>query len=125
MVKIFVVEDHADSREMYGALLAAAGYKPVLFSNPQEALENMGERPRVLLVDNKFGNNPMSGVDFLKRWYEADRSAAVVIVTGSHPDDLMKDLSSLIGDGLKIECLLKPAIDTLVASVGRLAEKRQ
>jgi CheY-like chemotaxis protein len=51
-MKVLIVEDHADMRELLGILVERLGYLPVLASEGEEALKNaITEKPNLILLD--------------------------------------------------------------------------
>ena len=92
-MKVLVVEDSADLRMLYAAILESAGYTVLEASHGQEALEliRSGHRPSLIILDL---NMPvMDGREFLAiRASSADMSAIPVIVCSAVQDKLPSDV---------------------------------
>ncbi len=86
MKTILLIEDDADIRETYAAILTSEGYAVEEASNGRlglEKLRSMRERPDLVLVDMMMPE--MTGAEFLDELHESQAFAAmpVVMVTGS------------------------------------------
>ena len=95
-MRVLVVEDSADLRMLYVAILEAAGYVVLEAAHGQEALEliQSGHRPSLIILDL---NMPvMDGREFLAvRASSTDMSAIPVIVCSAVQDSLPGDVKYL------------------------------
>jgi two-component system cell cycle response regulator len=118
---VLVVDDHADTVEMYDLLLSAEGYWVARASTAIEAFEYALEvRPDAIVTDLGLPGE-MDGTDLIRqlRADPAFQHVPILAVTGREP----RDMPSLAGLNI-LALLLKPvAPETLLARVhGALAD---
>ena len=83
-IRVVVVDDHQDTRDMTAELLGAHGFEVRAFDAAAEALDAIGRDPvDVVITDIHLGRE--TGLDLARaiRAREGTRSIAVVAVTGS------------------------------------------
>lgn len=83
-IRVLVVDDHDDTREMTAELLAAHGFEVRAFGAAETALEALRrDSADVVITDIHIGRE--SGIDLARaiRDREATRSIALIAVTGS------------------------------------------
>jgi CheY-like chemotaxis protein len=84
---ILLVEDHADSRDAFGQILASLGHRVLLAANGRDALQIVAtERPDLVLCDLRMPG--MDGHEFMAavRAQEKLPDLTVIAVTGSAPE---------------------------------------
>ena len=89
---VLVVEDHADSREMYCELLESAGYRALGAANGGEALATArSSHPQVVVTDVSMPG--MNGWEFAAalRRDARTRDIGIVAITGWTTEDLEPD----------------------------------
>ena len=81
LIKLLVVDDEDDFREVAGAYFARQGYDVALASHGRQALDMVGDRAfDVAVVDL---NMPfVNGAEFLKQIRDSDSDLQVIILTG-------------------------------------------
>ncbi|HEY1921626.1 MAG TPA: response regulator [Tepidisphaeraceae bacterium] len=96
MIRVLLVEDHADSREAMALLLRWAGYEVDTAENGREALASVIERPPdVLLVDLEMPE--MNGVKLVEaiRCYHRLSAIPVIFLTALGSGMLYEEARSL------------------------------
>jgi CheY-like chemotaxis protein len=109
---VLVVDDHADTVEMYDALLSAHGYWVERAANATEAFESAHDvRPDAIVTD--LGLPGVDGTELIRRLHSdpALHDVPVLAVTGREP----KDMPSLAGLGMSAVLLKPVAPETLIA----------
>ncbi|MFC1841254.1 response regulator, partial [Thermodesulfobacteriota bacterium] len=86
MSKILVVDDEAPNRELLKDFLEAKDYTVITAENGKEAVEKIGEKPALVLLDIQMP--VMDGFQALKKIKEVDTSIGVVMVTGLAREDV-------------------------------------
>lgn len=111
---VLIVEDDADLRDNFRAILEDRGYAVATASNGREALEVLGhiERPRVILLDVMMP--VMSGPEFLDAVKGDPRCRDIPVVIVSACADVVDDSAPVAG------FLCKPvSVERLLSWVGR------
>jgi two-component system, chemotaxis family, chemotaxis protein CheY len=94
-VKILVVEDHVDAREMLRLLLSDQGYTVFVAEDGMEALELMRvERPDLIITDIEMPN--LDGVGLIKtlRGHQEWNSIPVVVLSAYGSGNLLNALEA-------------------------------
>jgi CheY-like chemotaxis protein len=84
---ILLVEDHDDSRDAFGQILASLGHRVLLAATGRDALQIVAtERPDLVLCDLRMPG--MDGYDFMAALRAQDKlpELTVIAVTGSAPE---------------------------------------
>ncbi len=82
MKKIMVVEDDEDTLEMLGALLADAGYEPILLPRSEGVPERVvEEKPDLVLLDILI--EPKHGMEVLTSLSEVENRAPVILISAA------------------------------------------
>ena len=69
-------------------------YEVVCFKTGEECLENLHQKPKVIVLDHiptGIGNNKLNGLDTLKEIRKINKDIPVVILTGQGDDDLLTE----------------------------------
>jgi CheY-like chemotaxis protein len=119
---VLIVEDDADSREMYSVALFAMGFRPVAAANADEAFASACEhQPEAIVADVSLPG--ASGVD-LTRWLRADtrtRDARILVLSGHAYGGVEQAATDAGCDRF----LLKPCLpDTLAHEIEGLLDSR-
>ncbi len=86
MLRVLVVDDELDARELLQAFLVAKGYEVLIASDGEEALEKVKEeRPHLLLLDVRLPK--MNGLEVLRRVREIDQEVGVIMITAVKEED--------------------------------------
>ena len=89
-MKVLIVEDHPDMRDLLGRIVEVAGYVPVLASAGEEALDKANaEKPNLILLDIRMP--VMDGWDVARRLranLETKEIPTLATTALSRPDDL-------------------------------------
>jgi CheY-like chemotaxis protein len=112
---ILLVEDHDDTREIFQAVLEAAGYSVVAVDTPRDALE----RVRVVQVDLVIMDLGVhgEGLNLAARLASLPKAPKLIAVTG-------RDRQGVPGENLFVEYLLKPVLpEDLVQVVRRVLSR--
>ena len=89
-LSICVLDDEADHVELTMARLEKAGFSLVGTTNPQEALQKVGQGGcRVVLADFKMPG--MEGLKFLEKTLQQDPGIYVILITGYYSVDAAID----------------------------------
>jgi DNA-binding NtrC family response regulator len=80
--RIFIVDDEAVIRDLLSRYLRAGGYEVHAAADAQEGLALFKQvRPHLMLLDIRMPG--MDGLEVLRRVREADKTVAVVMITGN------------------------------------------
>src|SRR5438046_245098 len=106
---VLVLEDHADTAELYSKLLALDGYRTSVAATVQAAAEIIAnDQPDLVILDLDLPDE--SGVEFLRR-LRADRpNLPVVVATGSNRST-WRIMCEQLG---VLTYFVKPAVDHLI-----------
>jgi DNA-binding NtrC family response regulator len=100
--RILIVDDDRDAREMFGTVLADAGYAVEVAEDGFQAMEKLPEsRPDLVLTDLRMPG--MHGVDLAQR-IRSLSDVPVVLTTGMETFDLCTGADAYGA----VACLLKP-----------------
>jgi DNA-binding NtrC family response regulator len=80
MARILVVDDEESMRELLTIMLAKEGYEVRAFENPLEAVEDAGDNPPDLAIQD-LKMPKMNGIELLRRLLEIDPALPVIIIT--------------------------------------------
>lgn len=121
-VRILVVEDNPDSREIYEDTLRAAGYE-VVTATTLAAGEHAShvQKPDLAILDCRLPDG--CGIDLLRRWKSSATMASVpiVMVTAHSASEYIRAASSAGADAF----LVKPCWDDLTPFVARIVQGAQ
>jgi len=118
---LLVVDDNEDTRAMYAALLATAGFTVQTAANGEEAIAAAEDRPAVIVMDLAMPG--LNGWEATRRLKTGTRTRDIpVIVLTAHDLDHYRDVAVAAGcDAF----LSKPcAIEDLVAEIRKLIDGR-
>ncbi len=118
-IRILLVDDEEDIRDVLGIALADMGYEVLTAENGRAALEIFGQkRPPIVLTDIKMP--AMDGIELLRRIKQADPETEVVMITGHGDMDLaVKSLKYEASD-----FITKPInVDALEIALKRVRER--
>ena len=119
-IRVLVVEDHSDTREMYALALRAADIEVRDATNADDAFTLAGEwQPDVVITDFLLRGGA-NGAELCKRLHADERTRHIptLVITGS---TRKQDAEAILGAGCA-EIRLKPyMLDALLADVLRLA----
>lgn len=113
---IFLAEDDPDLRPAVGEMLAAAGYRPVLFGNAEELLESLRRTiPAVIVTDMAMPG--LSGSDLIRTVRRSTRwqRIPVVVMTGNNDTALPLRLDAPV--------VYKPDTGSLMAVIARVLRR--
>ena len=119
--QVLVVDDNEDTRAMYAALLAGAGFAVRTAANGEEAIAAAEDRPAAIVMDLAMPG--LNGWEATRRLKTGTRTSDIpVIVLTAHDLDHYRDVAVAAGcDAF----LSKPcAIDDLVAEIRRQIDGR-
>ena len=102
-VKILVVDDEPDLREMLSGILFDKGYEAVMAQNGREAIKIVKDNGlSIIFMDIKMPD--MNGVEAYKEIKKTSTAAVTVMMTGYVVEDLVKEA---MNEGV-YACLKKP-----------------
>jgi CheY-like chemotaxis protein len=116
--RILLVEDHRDTREMYGMYLEFEGMKVAGVERGAEALQQIGaEQPDLVVTDLHLPD--MSGLDLTRqiKGNPATAHIAVVLLTGEAFGNIEADAHAA---GCASLCLKPCAPDALAELIGKV-----
>lgn len=120
-IHIFVVDDEQGICDLLKMELSAQGYAVKTFTNPVEALENLGKQ-KVDLVISDLKMPQMDGIEFLKKIKTIDSSIEVIMSTGY---GTVENAVLAMKSGA-YDFVLKPFnVEEMVLLVEKCIEKRQ
>jgi len=120
-LRVLLVEDDADNRELMAEVLASSGYEVVSAATGQEGLRTLSESS-VDVVVTDMGMPGMGGLEVAKAAKEIAPTVPVVIVTGYAGRE---DLSSARGNRQVDAVLVKPVDpEALTQTVSDVAHGR-
>lgn len=91
MASILIVDDIPAIHEMLKGLLSPSGHDCDGSTTGARALELYQEKKYdVVIVD--YSMTPMDGLEFIRRLYELDPKAVVIMMTGYSSEDAMEDV---------------------------------
>lgn len=117
-----VVEDNPAIRDILDAILSASGYRPLLYSTAEDALEEMHKVLKsfvvsVLIVDVMLPG--MTGIEFIKELERRQRRNAPVVAISAHRREMI-DAQGVVVDAF----FQKPFhLDELVEKIDALVEE--
>jgi len=86
-IKIMLIDDEEDIREVLGISLSDMGYKVLTAGNGNDALELiLNEKPQIILTDIKMPN--MDGIEILRKTKQINPDTEVIMMTGHGDMDL-------------------------------------
>jgi CheY-like chemotaxis protein len=119
-IRVLVVEDHSDTREMYALSLRAAGISVRDATNADDAFTLAADwQPDVVITDFLLRGS-VNGAELCKRLHSDERTRHIpaLVITGSTRKE---DAEIILGAGCA-DIRLKPySLDALIADVVRLA----
>ena len=122
---VMLVEDHADTREMYAEVLVAAGFSTVDATNAQDALGKAAVlRPALIIADLGLGAG-LDGLALCEKLKEDPdtKDIPMIVVTGWTADRKLRARADAAGCAA---VLFKPVPpDTLVAVVRNVMQAQQ
>ena len=97
MPVVLLVEDHADTREMYASFFGSEGFRVVEAVDGVEALSRLAdEKPDLMLLD--LGLPRLSGVQVLRAIRQQARLADLPVVVVSGQLDLLNAANDIAAD---------------------------
>jgi CheY-like chemotaxis protein len=90
----FVDDDKVILHLMEFTFQSRSNYDVQCFASGEECLENLSEKPRLIVLDHILagaGENRLSGLDTLKEIRKIDPRVPVVILTGQGDDTLLAE----------------------------------
>lgn len=119
---VLIVEDHADTREMYVEALSVAGFNAVEAADAEDALRRaVTLRPAVVVTDLRLGSGA-DGLDLCEKLREDPDTADIpmIVVTGWTSDRNLRRRAEASGCAA---VLLKPVLpDTLTAVIQQVLD---
>jgi DNA-binding response OmpR family regulator len=116
--EILIVDDEPLYAEMLSSTLSEEGYRPRVFTSPEEALEWLGKNACALVLTD-FTMPVLNGAEFIQKVKELHPRLPIIIISGQmNTRDLLQVAN--IGISLALEKPLDKA--TLLASVGRFVK---
>ena len=102
-MKMLVVDDDPEIRELLKVFLETEGYTPVLLDKGESVIKTvLGDTFALVLLDIKLPD--ADGIDLLKKIHKLDKELPVMMITG------FKDAETVI-DAFRegaVDCVLKP-----------------
>lgn len=87
MIRVLIVDDDPDARELLVEFVNGKGYKALAASDSREALHLVKEeRPHVILLDHMMPG--MTGLETLLAIRQVDAEVAIIMVTGVAQEEL-------------------------------------
>ena len=115
--RVFVVDDDAAMRVLFGRIITAEGHEPVVFDAPMPALHALqaGVTVDLLLTDLDLGTN-MTGADLAREARVICPGLPVLLVTGESDIPLSLDVTATVGKPFRLHelaaalrrCLISP-----------------
>ena len=95
--RIFVVDDDAGMRTLFGRVMTLEGHEPVLFNEPMPALNAIqaGMQVDLMLTDMNLGGN-MTGLDLAREARRVRPDLPVVMVTGVYDTPASPDVAAML-----------------------------
>ena len=119
-IRVLIVEDDEDSRDMLSELVTMLGYNPLGAANAVEALHHMQAfKPDVALID--IGLPEVDGCEVARRLRATSGGAAIrlVALTG-YSDVATRDIAAAAGfDDFVVKPVLPETLDALLRRAGR------
>ena len=119
--KVLIVEDHADTREMYATMLESAGFATAEAADVPEALEQIATSvPGAVVVDLRLGA-AQTGLELCQQLAARPDTKPVplIVVSGAVDPDTRGALETI---GC-VAILVKPVLlDALVSTVARVVD---
>jgi len=119
-VRVLLVEDDEDNRELMSEVLAAAGYRVVSVSSGAEGLRTLAEHSIDVVVTD-VGMPGMGGLEVARAAKEIAPTVPVVVVTGwAEREDITR------AQGHEVDAILIKPVDpdALSATVGDVVQAR-
>lgn len=120
-----LVEDHADTRDMYSEVLVAAGFSTVEATNAENALRKAATiRPALIIADLRLGAG-LDGLELCEKLKEDPdtKNIPMIVVTGWTTDKKLRARADAAGCAA---VLLKPVPpDTLLSVVRTVMQSQQ
>jgi CheY-like chemotaxis protein len=83
-MKVLIVEDHPDMRDLLGRIVEGMGYVPVLASGGEEGLDKaIAEKPNLILLDMRMPL--MDGREVARRRFRSWQQPRCFVLTTSTP----------------------------------------
>ena len=122
---VLLVEDHADTREMYVEALSAAGFSTVEATNAEHALRRAATiQPAVIVTDLRLGAGA-DGLELCEKLKEDPdtKNIPMIVVTGWTDDKKLQKRAVAAGCAA---VLLKPVLPpTLIAVIQHVLDPQQ
>ncbi len=119
-VRVLLVEDDDDNRELMTEVLEEAGYAVATAASGREALRKLSEQPTDVLITD-VGMPGMGGIEVARAAKQIAPSVPVVVVTGyAEREDILN------ARGREVDAVLVKPVDPdlLTASVADLVKPR-
>jgi CheY-like chemotaxis protein len=119
-VRVLLVEDDDDNRELMGEVLEAAGYEVLPASGGADGLRALAERGADIVVTD-VGMPGMGGLELARAAKKIAPTVPVIIVTGyAERDDIA------MARGHEVDAVLVKPVDpdALAAAVGQMVERK-
>jgi CheY-like chemotaxis protein len=100
-MQILVVDDDALACEMTAAVVESAGHESVMAENGIEAMEKLAAAPGIGMVISDMNMPLVSGIELFREMRSQGITLPFILLTGDHPDILLKEEPSLDG------CMMK------------------
>ena len=94
--RVLLVDDHRELGRSFARLLVAEGYEVTAVYHPREALEHLASASWDLVLTDLYMPE-VTGVEVARAALELQPSPAVVIMTATPEQDLVKPARELIG----------------------------
>lgn len=122
---ILLVEDHADTRELYSEVLAQAGFSTMEATNAENALRRAATiRPAVIITDLRLGQG-LDGLELCEKLNQdpATKDIPMIVITGWTADKKLQARADAAGCAA---VMLKPvAPDDLVDVIRKVMQSQQ
>lgn len=93
-IKILIVDDEKDIREITQHFLQKRDYSAFIAANEAEAVSLVeSEHPQLILLDLRLG--PESGIDILRKIKSIDSNNKVIMVTGLQDEESLRQAKEL------------------------------
>jgi two-component system response regulator (stage 0 sporulation protein F) len=117
-IKILIVDDEEDFREIFSILISRLGYKPYTAANGMEALDLMKTiAPDIAIIDYQIPR--MNGIELMKAIKKHNDSIEILLITGY-------DLASSAAEPLVCNYVTKPLdLDHIERQLRHLIAKRR
>ena len=120
---IYIIEKNSNYRKVIKNYLAAFDFDVKTFSSPDECLENISEYPDVIVLDFFFGDNTISGFDFMKYYKKRNPTTRFIYLSSNNDINLALDTLKLGATDYIVKDIYAP--DKLVQRILRLIEAKK